>query len=86
MDRLVASIEAVRGDTQLSAIGISTPGPSNPQTGVVSTPPNLPGWRDVPLARLLGERLGVPAWIENDAKAAAWRSTGSEPTQMDWSW
>jgi glucokinase len=38
----------------------------------VTTPPNLPGWLNVPLARLISDKLGVPAWIENDANAGAY--------------
>jgi len=37
---------------------------------VVLTPPNLPCWRDIPLARLVSERFGLPAALENDANAA----------------
>ena len=39
--------------------------------GVLINPPNLPGWRDVPIAAWLGEALDVPVRIENDANAAA---------------
>jgi glucokinase len=69
--RMAASARSIAAGRELSAVGISTPGPSDPSRGVVTTPPNLPGWRDVPLARLIQEQLGVPAWIENDANAAA---------------
>lgn len=31
----------------------------------------LAGWSDVPLADVLGDVLGMPVWIENDATAAA---------------
>lgn len=31
----------------------------------------LAGWSDVPLAQMLGDVLGMPVWIENDATAAA---------------
>ena len=65
-----SALAAAKGRPILAA-GISTPGPSKPKEGIVTEPPNLPGWRDVPLAKLLGEKLGVPAWIENDANAAA---------------
>jgi len=39
--------------------------------GIVPNAPQLPGWQDVPLARLLGERFGLPTLLENDASAAA---------------
>jgi glucokinase len=39
-------------------------------------PDELPGWREVPLARLLQDRSNLPVRLENDANAAAlgeWR-------------
>lgn len=57
---------------QIAGIGVSAPGPIDAETGVVTTPPNLPGWKNVPLARLLAEDLGRPALLENDANAAAY--------------
>ncbi|MBI4602324.1 MAG: ROK family protein [Planctomycetes bacterium] len=56
---------------QPAAIGISGGGPLDPERGVILSVPNLPGWVDVPIARILSERLGVTAWIENDANACA---------------
>lgn len=69
--RITESARAAAGANPLRGAGISTPGPVNLKRGVVTTPPNLPGWRDVPLADLISRNLGVPAWIENDANAAA---------------
>src|SRR3990172_4827000 len=37
----------------IAGIGICCPGPLNPNTGVVLNPPNLRGWRNIPLARLV---------------------------------
>lgn len=55
----------------LLGIGISVPGPCNPETGVVVAPPNLPGWIDVPLADILKQEFGVPIYLGNDANVAA---------------
>jgi glucokinase len=71
IERMVESMRVAANGRSIDAAGISTPGPSDPKRGIVTTPPNLPGWHDVPLAKAVGERLGVPAWIENDANAAA---------------
>jgi glucokinase len=38
---------------------------------VVTTPPNLPGWRSVPLRQWIQDELGLPTALENDANAAA---------------
>lgn len=52
------------------ALGIACPGPLSATRGVVEHAPLL-GWRDVPVVKLLTERLGIPAILENDANAAA---------------
>jgi glucokinase len=56
---------------QITSIGISTPGPVNNRTGIVYEPPNLPGWKHLPLRDLFQERYALPAHVENDANAAA---------------
>lgn len=67
--QVYAAIERCR-DVRTAAIGICAPGPLNPKTGVVINPPNLPQWRDVPLARLVSRRFQLPCRVENDANAA----------------
>lgn len=52
-------------------IGVSAPGPLNPQTGVVVAPPNLPGWHNVPLGDILHRTFGLPVFVGNDANVAA---------------
>jgi len=52
-------------------IGVSCPGPLNPQLGVIINPPNLPCWRDFPLAQRISETWSLPAVIDNDSNAAA---------------
>ena len=54
-----------------AAVGIAAPGPLNGRAGIVYSPPNLYGWRDVPLADLLGQRLSLPVHLIKDANAAA---------------
>lgn len=71
IQRMVDSAHAVAGDRTVAAVGISTPGPSRTYEGIVTTPPNLPGWHNVPLASLISEKMGIPAWIENDVNAGA---------------
>lgn len=56
--------------SEISAIGICAPGPLNPKTGVVINPPNLPGWRDIPLAEQVRRKFNLPCHVENDANAA----------------
>lgn len=63
--------EAGRRREEVLGLGVGAPGPLDPQSGVVFEPPNLAGWRDVPLAAMLREAAGIPTWVENDANAAA---------------
>ena len=53
------------------AIGISCGGPLDSKKGIIMSPPNLPGWDNIKIVRLLEERFGVPAGIQNDANACA---------------
>lgn len=55
----------------VSAIGISCGGPLDSSTGVIMSPPNLPGWDNIPIVSILSEKLGVPAAVHNDANACA---------------
>ena len=59
----------------LRAVGIGAPN-ANQLTGIIEMAPNLPWKHDVPLARMMADRLNVPAVLGNDANAAAlgeWR-------------
>lgn len=52
-------------------VGIASPGPLNPRTGVVLYTPNLPGWRDVPFVDMLRDRVGRPVALQNDGNCGA---------------
>jgi len=54
------------------AVGFGAPGPMDWQTGVVYSPPNLKGWKDVPLAQSMSQRLNVPCFVDNDANVACY--------------
>ncbi len=64
-------IRRAGGPQRVRGIGICAPGPLDTRAGVVVNPPNLQGWRNVPLAAMVAERFGLPAMVENDANAAA---------------
>ena len=55
----------------ISAIGVSCGGPLDTKTGIVYSPPNLPGWDALPLKARLESEFLVPVTIENDANASA---------------
>ncbi|MCZ7643975.1 MAG: ROK family protein [Planctomycetota bacterium] len=63
--------EAAKRHDEVACIGIGSPGPLNSRTGTIVETPNL-GWKDVPLARLVQERLKRPTFLENDANSACW--------------
>lgn len=51
--------------------GVSCGGPLDSERGLILSPPNLPGWRRVPIVGMLGRKLGCPVHLENDANACA---------------
>lgn len=59
-----------RGDA-VKAIGISCGGPLDSRLGLIQSPPNLPGWDNVPIVQMLTEQFGIPAALCNDANACA---------------
>jgi glucokinase len=61
--------------TPVIGIGVSSPGPLNPVTGVIVAPPNLTGWHNVPLGDILHETFGVPVFVGNDANVAGLAET-----------
>ncbi|MFE7843737.1 ROK family protein [Microbacterium sp. NPDC057407] len=70
-DRTRALLDATPSVQPVAAIGISVPGPVDPDTGRPSQPPIMPGWDAYPIPEHLGEALGVPVLVANDADAAA---------------
>jgi glucokinase len=69
----IEAVFAARPDARarLAGIGICAPGPLDPRTGVVLNPPNVPCWRNFPLAAEVQRTFHVCAKIDNDANAAA---------------
>jgi predicted NBD/HSP70 family sugar kinase len=55
-------------DPLIATVGISLAGPVNPESQVVTQSPFL-GWENVPVGRLIQDRTGLPAVIENDVRA-----------------
>ena len=77
LDRIVAASGALLGKHDLGpedlcGLGLSLPGPVDPESGRPSQPPILPGWDAYPIAEHLQAALpGVPVLTANDADAAA---------------
>jgi glucokinase len=71
-----SAIEAVfaarpEARSSLTGIGICAPGPLDPVTGVILNPPNVPCWRNFPLAAEVQRVFGLAARVDNDGNAAA---------------
>lgn len=76
IDRLFDAVRLLMEKHHLSAkdvesIGVSCGGPLDSKRGLILCPPNLPGWINVPITRMLTDAFGVPAYVQNDAKACA---------------
>ncbi len=72
----IDSLAAATGSVaRFQSIGICAPGPLDPKTGVVLNPPNLPCWRNFPLAERIRAIYDVPVKVDNDANAAALAET-----------
>ena len=57
--------------SDLMGIGISCGGPLDSKRGLILSPPNLPGWDNVPITEILSKHFGVKAVLQNDANACA---------------
>ncbi len=69
LDNMCLMAEEMTND--FSNIGISCGGPLDSQTGVILSPPNLPGWDEIQIVDYLKKRYGGMVSIQNDANACA---------------
>ncbi len=70
-DTLRNIIEAVADLGECDAIGISCGGPLDSVNGIIKSPPNLPGWDNVEIVKMLRDKFSVPVFLKNDADACA---------------
>lgn len=71
IDKFITFINEVKESYTIRSIGISCGGPLNSKTGVILSPPNLPGWDEIEIVRILEEKTGLNAYLCNDANAGA---------------
>jgi glucokinase len=69
VERAIAQVSA--DISEMHAVGIGAPGPSNPEKGILFTSPNLPGWRNVPIRDIIQSLFDKRTFLINDANAAA---------------
>lgn len=56
---------------KIETIGISCGGPLDSRRGLILSPPNLPGWDEVPITEIFQTEFQFPTYLENDANAGA---------------
>lgn len=80
LDQLIEKYQV----SNLAAIGVSCGGPLNSRQGVILSPPNLPGWDNIEIVKLLEDRYRIPVALQNDANAGAmaeWRWGAGKGTE-----
>ncbi len=53
---------------EILGVGLGLPGPVDAKSGIVHFFPNIPGWKEVRLRDILKKKLGLPVYLDNDAK------------------
>ena len=76
IDRIFSATDHLLGvsdidPSQLHSISIASAGAVDFEQGVVTSSPNLPGWRDIPLRDMVNRKYRVKTFLVNDASAAA---------------
>lgn len=77
IEKMAQTVEKLLADAGLSrhdvaAAGIGTPGPAKYSEGVIIKSTNMPKFKNVPICRMLNEKLGAPIVFDNDANVACW--------------
>lgn len=71
VDRLIQLIQAIKEDHTIKAIAVAAPGFLDPDLGIVYEAPNIPGWENYPLRKILEDVFNIPIFLGNDANLAA---------------
>ncbi len=72
-DEMVDTAEALLDEArlQIAAVSVSIGGPLDILNGIIKSPPNLPGWTEIPLKQLLARHFQLPVYVEHDGNAGA---------------
>jgi len=65
----IVSQELIKGS--ILGVGVGLPGPVDSIKGIVHFLPNIPGWKEVDLKRILEQKTNLSVFIDNDAKLMA---------------
>ncbi|MBR5555104.1 ROK family protein [bacterium] len=55
----------------IQGIGFGFPGQVDYKAGIVRNAPNIPGWVEVPIAKLIEDEFHIPTRVDNDVRCAA---------------
>jgi glucokinase len=80
IEQLAQMIDSCRSD-ELQGVGVGVPSVVEFDTGRVVSSVNVP-LADVPLREVLGDRLGVPVFVDNDATVAALAEAHDDDLKM----
>ncbi len=67
--RVIERISDVINEIKSDAVAVGVGSPGSIYDGVVRFSPNLPDWKEVPLAKMIEERTGLKTYVENDANS-----------------
>jgi|LADL02.1.fsa_nt_gi glucokinase len=71
VERLIQLIHDIKKDFFVRAIAVAAPGFLDPDVGIVYEAPNIPGWENYPLKKILEDEFHLPIFLGNDANLAA---------------
>ena len=74
LGRLLNALESVAAKAppdSLVGVGLAVAGPTDPETGIMFSPPNIPDWDGFSPVSAVEERLSLKVRIANDASLAA---------------
>jgi len=80
IDQIAEAVSKCRGE-RLDAVGLGLPSIVDFESGRIVSSANIP-LADVPLREVLGSRLGVPVFVDNDATVAALAEAHDEELTM----
>lgn len=76
VNNIKQAIKELMGETganekTIEAIGFGLPGQIDYKEGIVKNLPNIPGWVNIPLAKIIEEEFSIPTRLDNDVRCAA---------------
>ena len=69
----IKDLEQETGESKstIEAIGFGLPGQIDYKAGIVKNLPNIPGWVDIPLSKMIEDEFSIPVRLDNDVRCAA---------------